>query len=154
MEISNLRHLYRTTQNRYIKYYLDLAQSNKADFDFLEMELDNFLNSMELCIAQENWKFLKSFVQCLNTYLIDIGLWDIVLKYNSALLRSDVLHGFVEKADLLSQLAKILEARGNYSEAENLYQKILANAGTSKPQDLFIVTSTLDRMINLSLIHI
>lgn len=152
MEASTVRNLYRTTQARYLEYYLGLAESNKSNFDFIELELDQILRSMELCIAQENWESLKTFVQCINDYLIAIGLWDIFINYNSKLLATDILQNFDEKAMILSQLALISEARGHYSDAQNLYEKILENAETLKSSDHRIVTSTFERLTNLAML--
>jgi len=141
------------TRLRYIAYYLEFSEKHRYDYDVLEMELANVLNAADFCIEQGNLLQLVSFARNLGDYLFAAGLWPAYMKYASALLAAHAVMDTGERLQLISRLAEIEQARGNYDRAEHLYRQQLQDIEQIQISGNDIAAKILGRLAKLVLLQ-
>jgi len=144
------RHLvFRETQHRFARYFLEFARQHRSDFEALDAEFGNILVAVELYLEQEHWQLLIELARTLGDYWVKRGLWDAYTRYNRILLSTGVLESN-EKLKILGQLARVEEARGDYAEARSLYRQQLQIYDQSETKDRDVLIVALRELVKLA----
>lgn len=145
--------IFQQARLRYVAYYSDFSQKHRYDYDVLEMELANVLNAADFCVEQGDLQQLVPFAQNLGDYLFAAGLWPTYMRYANAILAAHAAMDPAEQLRLISRLAEIAQATGDYDRAEDLYRQHLQDIEQIQTPKNNIAASILGRLAKLALIQ-
>lgn len=123
-------------KRRHARYYTQVAQQNRSNFNHLNLEMPNILLAGDFYINVEDWQNLPDLTQALNDYWLKRAFWDQYVRFNSTLLKNDAPVEGVKKEEFTKQLARLEEIRGNYKEARSLYKEIAPKSELYEDLDL------------------
>lgn len=120
---------------RHLTYYLARVENYWNDFDALAKDFDNILHAASYCIEQGLFDDLATLVRDLGEYLFYSGQWSIYKNYVYTLLSKNVKMDVVVKLKIISRLAEIEQASGNYERAVQLYKQLQEIEQTTMVRD-------------------
>jgi tetratricopeptide (TPR) repeat protein len=117
---------------RYVIYFLRYARSysktTKEDFDALEAEKDNMLNSMDVAFEIQDWKSVIQTMYAIGHipfgFLSLRGYWEEVIRQSEQAVKAALATKEEKKiADFKMNIAGVYYLRGEYNKARQLYSE-------------------------------
>ncbi len=114
---------FRETRQHFSRYFLHYAVSHCSDWEWLEVEHVNLLAATQYCRDTHDHHNLLAFRDALQLYLDRQGHWTDSLRLNEwAIAAAHALGDRIAATRFTHDRADILHQRGEYHQAEGLYQ--------------------------------
>jgi tetratricopeptide (TPR) repeat protein len=115
--------LFHQTRQHFSRYFLHYAVSHCSDWEWLEVEHVNLLAATQYCWDSRDHYNLLAFRDALQLYLDQQGHWTDSLSLNEwAIAAAHALGDRINATRFTHDRADILHQRGEYHQAERLYQ--------------------------------
>jgi tetratricopeptide (TPR) repeat protein len=115
--------LFHQTRQHFSRYFLGYAVSHCSDWEWLEVEQVNLLAATQYCWDTDDYNNLLAFRDVLQLYLDRQGHWTDSLRLNEwAIAAAHALGDRINATRFTHDRADILHQRGEYHQAERLYQ--------------------------------
>ena len=140
----------RAILQRYIAYYVRLAQEGRNLSQHLASNISNLLRAAHYCVQIEDWPSLHELTRYMNPYWLKQAQWEDFIRFNQSLLQSDILTGD-EVVQTIRQLASLEEKKCNYDAASNWYQRLLSLC-EDHDKDIYLALDVLRKLSHISTI--